>query len=162
MINGIPVKIKVIKEDGTCSDFETVYLSTFRKCPKLRDLSKDFFKVLGKGERLERLNALYESKLKQLDFIELATDEAENKIEELITKIEQTRNNIISMSVELEEFQKAYIKTSLIGAGYTQEQAEKYAEQIPLERFSEIMDATRTGAMTVLDFFTEKSRAGQS
>jgi len=162
MINGIPVKIKIIKEDGTCSDYETVYISTFRKSPKLRDLSKEFFRVLSKGEKLERLNALYESKLRQLDFVELETDVAEKQIEELIAKIEQARNDIISMSVELEEFQKAYIKTSLIGAGYTQEQAEKYADQIPLERFSEIMDATRTGAMTVLDFFTERNLAAQS
>lgn len=162
MINGIPVKIKIVKEDGTCSDFETIYLSTFRKCPKLRDLSKEFFQVLGKGEKLERLNALYESKLRQLDFVELETDTAEKKIEELTAKIEQARNEIVSMTVELEEFQKTYVKTSLIGAGYTPDQSEKYAEQIPLERFSEIMDATRTGAMTVLDFFMEKSPAGQS
>jgi hypothetical protein len=162
MINGIPLKIKVIKEDGSCSDYETIYLSTFRKCPKLKDMSKEFFAILGKGEKLEKLNSLYDSKLKQLDFVELETDNAEKQIEELTSKIEQIRNEIMTISIELEEFQKNYIKTSLIGAGYTEEQSEKYAEKIPLERFSEIMDATRTGAMTVLDFFMERSLAAQN
>ena len=154
-INGIPVKVKV-----SATDFETIYLSTFRKTPKLKKMSKEFVVFTLDLEKYSKLENCYSQKLTALNPFEVDNFEEEierlsKKSKEMIDKIDEVSENIIKLS-------KEYIITSLKGAGYTVELAKEKAELIPEERFSDILEATRTGATKVLDFFTDNPPQEQS
>lgn len=142
MVNGIPVKV------ANGKDVETLYIATFRKHPCLKDKSKEIMKLFVKVSSYSRLMEL------EQDRMDVAKTEEEVKaISEKMVSIrleeQEVNDNLIDLCFD-------FIVSALIGAGYDRETAEAKAELVPFERVMDVLNASRIGAMSVLDFFTVK------
>ena len=153
-INGIPVKIK----KGT-NDFEMIFLSSFRKCPKLKKMSRDFVKLTILLEKYAKLEKSYSAKLIDIDPL---AENHDSEVDRLTEKSMEMVDKIGEGAEEITELTHNYIIASLMGAGYTKAQAVDIELRIPQDRFYEILSATRTGATKALDFFTEELPQAQN
>ena len=140
MINGIPVKI--LKSDKTLGDdIETVYIASFRKCPELAKIHKDFIKSANEFEKLQKINQLYTDK----DLI------SEEEIEKFYLKKDEMVEKIIDAEQKLVDLVFKFCVTGFVAAGYDTVNAERIAGEIGIDRINELFNACRTGS-GILDF----------
>lgn len=153
MINGIPVKVATQDKQ-----LEVLYLASFRKAPTLADISKRFNKLNAEISMLESKVLMFQRKMKNTDF-SLSPEESEQAIDTIAEKIDTLSDKLEDTSAEVIECVKNFYLAALTGAGYDKETANEKLQLIPFESFGTIRESCRLGAMSVLDFFSEKSRA---
>jgi hypothetical protein len=145
MVNGIPVKLTTPDKDGNLTQIETVCFATVRKCPKLSGAVKDIIRA-DKAETGAVRRA-------QLAEQALSTCEDADALDELQKKSTDTAEAANDATQAVMDSIRAFVLTSLIGAGYKAEQAERYADLIPMERLPELKAAAMIGSGR-LDFTT--------
>lgn len=137
-VNGIPVKLTTPDKDGNLTQIETVCFATVRKCPALAGALKDVIRA-DKAETAAVRRAQLAERA-----IMLCEDAAQ--IASLETDAIKAAEAAEDASQALFDAIRAFVVQGLAGAGYTTEQADRYADLIPRERLPELKAAAMIGA----------------
>lgn len=143
MINGIPCQIKTEDEKGNFTKVETFVFASFRKAPKLVGIIKKLTKTETDAARLARLIDLAAADLASapIDKVDAAAENL-GKLKDEAYALDDKMNNIFH----------DFVITGLTEAGYTPQDAERYASYIDMERIPELISKARMGAGR-MDFF---------
>ena len=144
MINGIPVRIKTPNENGELANLETFMFATFRKCPELAKYPREIAFLENKVKIIKR----------KIEIAEKNLDEAEDnaRIDEAGANLEKLNFDMIEKNEKMLDTFAAFVRTGLKAAGYPDDQIERYASYVSMDRFSELFGKSRLGA-GVCDFF---------
>lgn len=138
MVNGIPVKIVTPDKDGEYTQFETVCFATLRKCPELAGKLKDIIRAdkaetvaVRRAQLAERAILLCEddAKLAELEAASVAATEASEAATQAVF-----------------DAMREFVTAGLVGAGYTEKQADRYADFLPFDRLAELKAAAMIGS----------------
>lgn len=149
MINGIPITLKVPREDNPeeCDLLKPVF-ATIRKHPKLRQSLADIRKANVAHEVAEKRLTLAYNQL-----VDAANDDEVEKAGDAIAArseaYEKASENLVNAVHD-------FVVEGFLGAGYPPEKAEEFAALIPADRLVELKAATMVGNGS-LDFTNRAS-----
>lgn len=149
MINGIPVKIKVERQDNPEEfDIERPVFATARKHPKLKGCLKEIMKASVRQDVAERKAALVYERLREA----ANDDEIEAAGEAVVAATEAVEN----AGEELLRLVQEFVVEGFLGAGYPPDAANRYASYVPPERLSDLKATCLLGSGS-LDFTNQAS-----
>lgn len=135
---GIPVKVFIQEDNGECKNWEILVFATIRRCPALGGLLKKISKLDVKEDACAMRSSLARKKL-----IEATTEEEIAVAEELAVKaVEESEQATADLAASVREF----VVQGFIGAGYTEEAANRNADIIPTEKIRELKAAALVGS----------------
>jgi hypothetical protein len=140
-MNGISIKLHKTTSDGP--DIETVYFATMRKEPRLRVQLRALIVSEGAIGAMGRRHAVASMALDAADTNE-AIDKAAASVEAALIALDDAAQ-------DLADRRHAFLKTGFQSAGYDDDSADRIASEIPPNRLSEIISASRIGA-GMMDF----------
>lgn len=136
VINGIPVTLKAPDEQGNFTQIEKPVFATVRKCPELLGL----LKAIGRSSIAEALAA------KQAAAAAGALEKAENgELEKAAEAAGIASDKLTDATAGVFRAIREFVMAGFTGAGYTTDQAERYAALIPAERLGELRAACQLG-----------------
>lgn len=140
-MNGIAIKLNKTTEAGP--DIETVYFATMRKAPQLRDLLRRMMVAEGSLAAAGRIQSLAAQTM--------ATADDASRITEARRELEKALLDLDDAAQELIDARQAFLSEGFKAAGYDDASAERLASEIPAEKLSDVIAATRVGS-GMMDF----------
>ncbi len=138
MVNGIPVKVATQDKDGEYTQVETVCFATVRKCPELAGA----LKAIIRADKAETV-ATRRAQLAERAILECEKDDELASLEEAaVAAVETAEAATQAMFDAVREF----VLVGLRGAGYKENQAERYADYLPFDRLAELKAASMIGS----------------
>lgn len=135
---GIPITILVPDDKGELTQKETAVFATIRRCPELQGILKEISKL-----EVQEASATVRINLVSKKLVEAQTDEDVTKAEESILKAVSDSEDI---SEKLANKIREFLVKGFIGAGYTEAEANRYADIIPPEKIGEIKGYAMIGS----------------
>jgi hypothetical protein len=151
MVNGIPVKVATQDADGEYTQVETVCFATIRKCPELAGA----LKAIIRADKAETV-AARRAQLAERAILECEKDAELEALEEAAVKAVEAAE---AATQAMFDSVRGFVLAGLKGAGYTETQAERYADYLPFDRLAELKAAAMIGSGR-LDF--TQARAGMN
>ena len=135
---GIPIKLNLPDEKGEMTVIETAVFATVRRCPELAGLLKDIARAdVHEDASLMRVHQARQLLMKATTEEETATAEA--------AAVKAVENNEDATKV-LSDAVRAFLVKGFTGAGYTEEQAQRYADILPPDRLRELKSSALVGS----------------
>jgi len=145
---GIPIKLLTYDEKGEpTGNFETAVFATARKCSALLKCFRDMAKAEVADSKATR-KAVFAAKKLNAAETEEEIDTAAELADKAATTSEQTQQALMDAIF-------SFVTTGFKGAGYTAEEAERYAELVEPKRLMELKAASQYGSTRQLDFTKE-------
>jgi hypothetical protein len=136
-INGVPIKLIAPDERGNLTQTETPVFATVRRCPALLGALKAINRasiaeaVATKRARAEAAGVDEADGFDQLDAAAAAAGEAADALADATAAVFAAI--------------RAFVVCGFTGAGYTEEQAQRYADLVPADRLNELRQACQLG-----------------
>jgi hypothetical protein len=147
MANGIPIILPSLTEPG---QIERPVFATVRRCPEL----------LAKLKAIQRATIAEVVAAKKAAIAAAAVDTATPEDLDTVAKnAADVSDALTDASSEVFAAIRAFVLCGFTGAGYSPEQAEKYADMVPADRLGELRYACQLGC-GLLDF--TKPQTGQN
>ena len=136
MINGIPVKLIVPDEHGNPTQVETPVFATVRRCPA----------ILGALKAISRATIAEVVAAKRARAAGLAVDDAEcAEVEAAATVANSAADALADATAAVFAAVRGFVVCGFTGAGYSDEQAQRFADLVPAERIGELRQACQLG-----------------
>lgn len=138
-MQGIPVKIATYDEQGEpTGNYEVAVFATLRRCPKLAGL----LKAIQRADVAEDAATVRASVARR----KLMAAETPEDIDAAETAAMAAMETLCAAQQALADAVHAFLVAGFVGAGYTDEEAERYTAMLPRERYRELNDACLIGA----------------
>lgn len=137
MINGVPVKLACPDERGNMTQVETPVFATLRRCPAL----------LGALKAISRASITEAVAAKRARADALAVDRAEamDDLDAAANAAGEAADALADATAGVFAAIRAFVVCGFTGAGYTEEQAQRYADLVPADRLNELRQACQLG-----------------
>jgi hypothetical protein len=137
---GIPIKIATFNpETGEpTGNFETAVFATLRRCPSLGGLLKDVARAGINEDAAGRIAVLAQRAMLTAETAEDVAKAQEDAA--AIAEAAEQATQTLAAAVH------AFVVAGFVGAGYTPEQAQRYAEQIGTDRLPQLKTACLVGS----------------
>lgn len=140
-MTGIAIKLNKHTEAGP--DIETVYFATMRKAPQLRELLRGMMKAESALAATGRFHSLAVNAMSGAATIEDIST-TQQSLEEALLALDDAAQLLI-------DARQAFLVAGFTAAGYDIQSADRLACEIPSDRMSDIIAATRIGS-GMMDF----------
>jgi len=134
---GIPIKVLAPDDKGELTQPETAVFATVRRCPKLAEAVKAVARASVAEEAAGRLAMLASRAIIEAE-TPAAVTEASSRAEAAAVAAEEATQTYA-------EAVRAFLLTGFVGAGYTEDAAERYAELVGAQRLGELKAAALVG-----------------
>lgn len=137
MINGVPVKLVSPDERGNMTQVETPVFATVRRCPAL----------LGALKAISRASITEAVAAKRARADALAVEKAEGgpELDDAANAAGEAADALADATAGVFAAIRAFVVCGFTGAGYTEEQAQRYADLVPADRLNELRQACQLG-----------------